>query len=391
MSVRWRLTLFYSLVSVVLATLLLTIIYLVVRGTQDVRLTREVSQETSGLPDLGIAGEAQRLGEPEERLLVRVREDAVDDTLRNLLVWSGVGLALTAAGSVGIGWVFAGRVLAPVHTITARARAISAESLDERVSLGGPRDELRELADTFDALLDRLQGAFESERRLVATMSHELRTPLANQQAALDVALADPEASVADLRRAAGVALGQADRANRTVDALLGLARVQSGLEPVRRRTVDLAALVGEAVEQVRAEEGARRPWHLHLDPVAVAADPDLLHRAVANLLQNAERHNLPDAQGWVDVRLRVRGGYAVLAVANTGPRIAAGDAAALVLPFRRGADDRTGSDRGVGLGLSIVQAVADHHGGRLELHPLAPGGLEVELALPLGQFQVAT
>jgi signal transduction histidine kinase len=386
MSVRWRLALFYALVSVVSAVLLLAVIYLAFRGTQDVVHTRSFSRAgdlppTAPAPAPGAAGEVP---EPERRLLVQVREDAVDDTLDGLLLWSGVALVLAAAGSVGVGWVFAGRVLAPVHTITARARTISADSLDERVSLGGPRDELRELADTFDGLLDRLQDAFESERRLVATMSHELRTPLANQRTALDVALADPGATVDDLRRAAAVALGQADRATRTVDALLTLARVQSGLESARPRPVDLAALVGEAVEQVRAEEGSTRHWYTHLDPVTVAGEPDLLQRAVANLLQNAERHNLPAGEGWVDVRLRARAGAAVLTVASTGARIADPDPAGLVLPFRRGTGDRTGSDRGVGLGLSIVQAVADHHGGRLALRPLAPGGLEVELELPL-------
>jgi len=272
-----------------------------------------------------------------------------------------------------------------VHTITSRARAISADALDERVSLGGPHDELRELADTFDSLLDRIQQAFAGERRLVATMSHELRTPLANQQAALDVALANPRATVAELRHAAELALGQTDRANRTVDALLTLARVQSGLESARHEPVDLMALVTEAVDRVRDEEGSLRHWNLHLTPVTVPGDPELLDRAVGNLLQNAERHNLPGSEGWVDVRLHTRGGEAVLVVSSTGPRIDPGDAADLTLPFRRGARDRVGSDRGVGLGLSIVQAIADHQHGRLTLTPLEPGGLAVELVLPLG------
>jgi len=275
-------------------------------------------------------------------------------------------------------------VLAPVHTITKRARAISAHSLDERVSLGGPHDELRELADTFDSLLDRIHDAFAGERRLVATMSHELRTPLANQQAALDVALANPRATTAELRRAAEVALGQTDRANRTVDALLTLARVQSGLETARHEPVDLTALVGDLVDRVREEEGSARQWHQHLSPVTVTGDPELLDRAVGNLLQNAERHNLPEAQGWVDVRLHTHDDEAVLTVSSTGARLDPDEAAGLTLPFRRGVRDRVGSDRGVGLGLSIVQAVAEHHHGRLRLTPLEPGGLAVELALPL-------
>ncbi len=316
--------------------------------------------------------------------MFQARTDAVDDTLNGLLWWSGVGLLLTAAVSVGVGWIFAGRVLAPVHTITSRARAISAHALDERVSLGGPHDELRELADTFDSLLDRIQTAFESERRLVATMSHELRTPLANQRAALDVTLADPDATAQELRSAAEVALGQTDRANRSVDALLTLARVQSGLEPARHEPVDLMTLVTEAVDRVRDEEGSARPWHVHLVPVTVPGDAELLDRAVGNLLQNAERHNLPGSEGWVDVRLLTRAGLAVVVVSSTGARIDASDAADLTLPFRRGVRDRVGSDRGVGLGLSVVQAIADHHGGRLELTPLEPGGLAVELVLPL-------
>ena len=148
---------------------------------------------------------------------------------RSSLQSSWLALAFVTVVSVGIGWVVAGRLLAPVHTITARAQRISADSLDERIALGGPRDELRALADTFDALLGRVQSTVTSERRLVATMSHELRTPLANQQAALDVALADPDADADELRAAATTALEQSRRAARTIDALLVLARAQSG------------------------------------------------------------------------------------------------------------------------------------------------------------------
>ena len=305
LSVRWRLTIVYSLISVVSAAVLLGGIYGVV--SHPPKATYYVGRSSEGpaeMPDGQTLPQPGAYGET----VFQARVDAVDRTLDGLLWWSVVGLLLTAAVSVGVGWVFAGRVLAPVHTITRRARAISAHSLDERVSLGGPRDELRELADTFDSLLDRIHQAFAGERRLVATMSHELRTPLANQQAALDVALANPRATAAELRQAAEVALGQTDRANRTVDALLTLARVQSGLETARHEQVDLMALVTEAVDRVRDEEGSTRSWNLHLAPVTVAGDPELLDRAVGNLLQNAERHNLPGSEGWVDVRLHTRG-----------------------------------------------------------------------------------
>ena len=384
LSVRWRLTVVYSLISVVSAAVLLGGIYAVVshpaKSTYYVGSTNEPPPERI-LPESESAPVPGAFGDT----VFQARVDAVDRTLDGLFWWSLVGLLLAAAVSVGVGWVFAGRVLAPVHTITSRARAISAHAMDERVSLGGPHDELRELADTFDSLLDRIQTAFESERRLVATMSHELRTPLANQRAALDVTLADPDATAQELRSAAEVALGQTDRANRSVDALLTLARVQSGLEPARHEPVDLMALLTEAVDRVRDEEGSARPWHVHLVPVTVPGDAELLDRAVGNLLQNAERHNLPGSEGWVDVRLLTRAGRAVVVVSSTGARIDASDAADLTLPFRRGVRDRIGSDRGVGLGLSVVQAIADHHGGRLELTPLEPGGLAVELVLPLG------
>ena len=383
LSVRWRLTLVYSLISVASAAVLLAGIYALVShppkstfyvGTQS--FDESGAAGPGGVPAPGTLPQGGF-----QRVVFNARSDAVDDTLDGLLWWSGVGLLLTAAASLGVGWVFAGRVLAPVHTITSRARAISADSLDERVSLGGPHDELRELADTFDSLLDRIQQAFAGERRLVATMSHELRTPLANQQAALDVALSGPDPSAADLRVAAEVALGQSRRANRTIEALLTLARVQSGTEPARHERVDLAEVVSDAVSVARA--GSALAWRVDLGPATVVGDAALLGRAVANLLDNAMVHNVEG--GTVLVQLVSSGDNARLRVSNTGPVIAPDVAADLVLPFRRGAVDRTSSDRGVGLGLSIVQAIAEHHGGRLVLTPLESGGLDVELVLPLG------
>lgn len=397
LSVRWRLTLVYSLVSVLSATVLLGVIYALVShpprttfymGTETKPPGDAVGQwEGSAGPGTGdevVPDDGERNGF--YRVLVNARVDAVDDTLYQLRWWSGVGLLLTAAVSVGVGWLFAGRVLAPVHTITSRARAISADSLDERVSLGGPHDELRELADTFDSLLDRIHEAFAGERRLVATMSHELRTPLANQQVALDVALSDPEAGTAELRAAAEVALDQNRRAARTIEALLTLARVQSGAQKAEHAPVDFDAVVSEAVAVSRTED---LDWHVELVPVTVPGDAQLLERAVTNLLQNAVEHNV--AGGRVDVRLFGGRDTARLVVENSGPLIAPDVAAGLTLPFRRGVKDRTSSDRGVGLGLSIVQAVADHHGGRLTLTPLESGGLSVELEIPVGGESTGT
>jgi signal transduction histidine kinase len=378
LSVRWRLTLVYLAISGATAAVLLGGIYVLVSQSPrigfsisgDLAEGGTVSEQAQPLPGSGDV--AMR------RVLVAARHDAVSSTLDDLLWWSLIGLVLTAAVSLAVGWYFAGRALAPVHTITSRARQISANSLDERVSLGGPHDELREMADTFDDLLDRVQQVFDSERRLVATMSHELRTPLANQQTALDVALADPNATTDDLRVAGEIALDQTLRANRTIEALLTLARVQSGVEAPRREPVDLAAVVSEVVEQIDHRD---LEWHVELEPAVVPGDRELLRRAVANIVDNAAVHNVPE--GRVDVHLTTSGDTTRLSVSNTGPHIAPEIVADLTLPFRRGAVDRTASDRGVGLGLSIVQAVADHQSGNLTLTPLAGGGLAATLSVP--------
>ena len=403
LSVRWRLTLVYTLTAVITSAVLLGGVYALVKsahtpsgmmatvGTdpgsfQQLPIPQDGSSVMVG-PDgtpLVISPDSTQdlVGVTWGELVVQATDSAVDNTLSQLLWWSAAGLLALALVSVGVGWLFAGRMLAPVHTITSRARRISADSLDERVSLGGPRDELRELADTFDSMLDRMQGAFEHERRLVATMSHELRTPLANQRAVLDVALADPEASVDTLRLAAEQALGQTDRANRTIDALLTLARVQSGGELPSPSSVDLTALVADAIEQPRAGASAQKlTWREHLGPVTVAGNPELLERAVANVIGNAAAHNT--AGGWVEATLDVHDGQARLVVANSGPDVPRDSIAGLTLPFRRGSHDRIGSHRGVGLGLSIVQAVVDQHQGRLELIPLEGGGLSVSMTLP--------
>ncbi len=363
LSVRWRLTVVYTAVSVASAAVLLAGIYVLVRVRQPPGDTFVVPRGPSGRAPLS-----------EDVVIGRAIVEAVDDTLRNLLIWSGIGLVLMALVSVIVGWMFAGRALRPVHTITARARRISADSLDERLALEGPHDELREMAETFDSLLDRIQEAFRSERRLVATMSHELRTPLANQRAALEVALADPHASDDELRRAGQVALGQVDRAQRTVDALLTLARVQAGVEDPRLATVALDDVVTAAVESTRQDTDLQ--WDVEIDPATVTGDTDLLTLAVANLLRNATVHNQPG--GWVHVRLAAGVGTTVLQVENSGPILDPATVSSLTLPFRRGAADRTASGRGTGLGLTIVQAVADHHHATLGLTARDGGGLRV-------------
>lgn len=379
LSVRWRLTVVYAAVSVASAAVLLAGIYVLVSLQQGRTLV--VGADTQGFVDQTVpvppAGDGDMVI---RKAIFNARADAVDRTLHNLLVWSAAGLLLMALVSVAVGWVFAGRALAPVHTITSRARRISADSLDERLRVDGPQDELREMADTFDELLDRVQATVDNERRLVATMSHELRTPLANQRTTLDVALADPEADAPALRRAGEVALAQVERAQRTVDALLALARVQASATHV---PLALDRVVTEALAEARPVDPAL-DWQVDVAPATVVGDADLLARAVDNLLRNAVGHNLPAGEEprWVAVRLAVDPTGVVLTVENSGPRIDPVDVADLVLPFRRGTTDRTASARGAGLGLSIVQSVAEHHGGSLRLIARPDGGLRAELVL---------
>lgn len=383
LSVRWRLTVVYAAVSVASAAVLLAGIYVLV----SLQRGRTLVVGTDAGP--GVVGTAEPLPSPNEgdvmvrRAIFNAREDAVDGTLHNLLVWSAAGLLAMAVVSVVVGWVVAGRALAPVHTITSRARRISADSLDERLGVDGPQDELREMADTFDELLDRVQGTVDSERRLVATMSHELRTPLANQRATLDVALADPDADTATLRRAGEVALAQVERAQRTVDALLALARVQAGAAPADLAPVLVDELVRSAVAEARAADPGLG-WQVDVEPATAAGDADLLGRAVDNLLRNAVAHNLPPGEEhrWVAVRLDAEPAGVVLTVENSGPVLDPATVADLVLPFRRGTTDRTASARGAGLGLSIVQSVAEHHGATLRLTARPGGGLRAELTL---------
>ncbi|WP_433872087.1 sensor histidine kinase [Saccharopolyspora sp. CA-218241] len=288
-----------------------------------------------------------------------------------------VGVMLAAAL---LAWTVTGRVLRPLHEVTDSARRLSAESLDERIALRGPRDEVAELAETFDAMLDRLQVAFDSQRRFVANASHELRTPLAVVRAELDVTLSDPDADVVELRRMADVVRDATARAERLVSSLLLLARTEGGGlssgEPV-----DLVGVLDRALRVVDPEV---RDRGLRLtrdaDPAWAAGDPALLERVAGNLLENAVRHNVDG--GWIAVRTREAGRWAVLRVASSGPEVAPEQVEALFEPFRRAGVQRT-ARTGAGLGLSIVRAAVVAHGGAVRAEPVPGGGLAVTAELP--------
>src|SRR5262252_6764796 len=316
-----------------------------------------------------------------EQLITDVRIQ----TLRSLLLtWAGViGLMAVAAGLLG--WLLAARMLKPLRDITGTARRLSVANLHERIEFEGPRDELKELADTFDGMLARLDVAFASQRRFVANASHELRTPLAIMRAQLDVALSGPDVTRSELLGTSRVVGDAVDRCERLLDGLLVLARSERGLDAAE--SVDLAEAATRAMDQVSAA-AAERGIRLRstLKPAAVRGDLSLLDRMVANLLENAVAYNLPS--GWVEVSTSNGSDRAWLRVANSGPRVPAGQVSTLFEPFRRLSRDRTGSGHGAGLGLSIVRSVAHAHGGEARARPRTSGGLSVEVELPAAPLQ---
>jgi signal transduction histidine kinase len=294
----------------------------------------------------------------------------------SLLEWSAIALGVVALLSIGLAWWLAGRALRPLRTMNSRARAITAENLHERLGVEDRRDELGELATTFDALLARLEGAFESQRRFVANASHELRTPITLERTLIEVALADPDASVETLRRVCERVVSSTEEQERLLDALLTLARSEAGV--AAGEPVDLAALVEDAL---LAREGrvAGIYVHSHLRPAEVSGDQALLERVVANLLDNAIVHN--GGERWIRISTLELDGVPVLRIANSGDVVAADDVQQLFEPFRRGVGERLGSEAGgLGLGLSIVRAVAIAHAATIEARPLPEGGLEFEL-----------
>jgi signal transduction histidine kinase len=294
-------------------------------------------------------------------------------------------VALFAIGIIGIAGAYAvaGRALRPLHNVTATAQRLGEETLDQRIRYSGADDEVAELARTFDAMLDRLAGAFESQKRFVANASHELRTPLAVMRTEIDVTLSDDEADVDEYRRMAKVVRNASERANSLVDALLVLARseAQSGRRLVRKVPADLAVNVHNALSAVRAEaERLKLDVTTDLQPAPVVGDPSLLDRLAGNLIENAIRYNHLLGKLWL--RTVSVDGQAILVVGNTGYEVEPADVPGLFEPFRRGGWERTGS-RGSGLGLSIVRAVCDAHGGTVSAVAQAGGGLEVTVSLP--------
>ncbi|MGH6656166.1 MAG: sensor histidine kinase [Actinocrinis sp.] len=309
------------------------------------------------------------------------------DTLRGILISSLFALAATSVAAFGVGYLITGRVLRPLNRVTAAARRIAHRpdaAARTRISLEGPSDELRELADTFDAMLDRLDLAFQSQRRFTGNVSHELRTPLAINRTLLEVALADPEVPPQTEQLARSL-LATNERSERMIEGLLALARADNAL--VSAVPVDLVAVAARAAAQCEAEAAERAViMRADLGGANVLGDAALLERVATNLIQNGLRYNL--SGGWVDVVTYDQGSHGLLVVANTGPVVPASAAEGLFEPFRRlqraEGGPRDPADRGAGLGLSIVRAIVSAHSGRIVVQPRVEGGLIVRVWIPV-------
>jgi signal transduction histidine kinase len=398
LTIRLKLTFWYGSLFLVAGVLLITINFLLVRDslTPAPGKVRAVVEETFGLrpgaldpPRPGVPRDAQRLPPPVilndgvpvsvPELLAQAQEELKNEALRQLWIWSLVALAIMTFITFGSAWLLAGRMLRPLHAITSTARRLSGSSLHERIALKGPRDELKDLADTFDDMLGRLDAAFTAQKEFVSNASHELRTPLTIIRTEIDVALADPDLSQAELREM-GAAVNEAvSRSEKLIDGLLILASTDQA--PVLA-DLDLAEIARKeiAVASTEAESRGLR-LELSLRPAPVKGERVLLERMVANLLENAIRHNLPD--GWFSVKTWQRDADAVLEVTNGGAKVPPQEVDRLFERFYRPDRSRSRRTGSFGLGLAIVKSVVTAHAGTVNLEALREGGLHVTIVLP--------
>ncbi len=400
-TIRWRLTLLYGGMFLVCGAALLAVTYTLVSrgitGGVGITLSRPgpagakappTGSNTVPVPSLTMPKvppavlRVMQSSAGQEFLRLVETQQRVNE-LHQLEIESAAALGIMAIVSGLLGWVVAGRVLRPVRTITATAQQISEGNLHRRLDLPGPRDELRTLADTIDALLARLEAAFESQRRFVANASHELRTPLTTMRTALDVALAKPQLSSQPRVRALDASLREdLDQADRLLESFLVLARAQRG-ELGEETTVSLAQVVDDALasrgEAIAAEQIELRST---LAPACVEGSETLLARMVDNLIDNAVRHNVPG--GLINVTCEADRETSRLVVESGGPVLDRAAVGQLAEPFRRLGVERTGSQNGNGVGLSIVAAIAAAHGGDLRLYARDQGGLGAEITLPV-------
>ena len=373
LTVRTRLTLVYGGLFVLAGMVLVGATYILVQQRLPMAVGGRASSETLTDPLPGVGAETQ------PQFVQKVVDGAQNTALHTLLTQGLIALAVVSAAAIALGWLVAGRMLQPLHQITATARRIAEappdadRGLHERIALTGPKDEIKELADTFDVMLNRLDHSFDGQRRFIASASHELRTPLTLNRTLLEVALAG-ESPSEEVRQLGTTLLAINDRHGRLIDGLLLLAQSD---RPVRERSfVDLADIVDHVAVSDTVKVVAEPA------EATVAGNPVLLERLVQNLVENGVRHNLP-SDGWVQVRSFSRpDGWAVVEVSNSGPVIPRYEVPGLFEPFRRYNAERVHSP-GAGLGLSIVRAIAKAHGGDVQAEARDEGGLIVRVTLP--------
>lgn len=378
-TVRLRLTALYGVLFFISGALLLAISGgVTVVGSS----SQEVSPSSTRAPGSALSRANARIHVLQGQL--QSAQQTPHNSISHALFLAGLmALAIMTVISLGLGWIIAGRALRPVREMTAAAQRISEDSLNERLALRGPNDELKELGDTIDGLLERLEGAFNAQRRFVANASHELRTPLTTMRASLDVALAKPTPAPPQTVALAGRLRVELDRVDKLLDAFLALARAQHRQLP-GYSVLPLDYIVGAALaNQAAAIEAKNLTVQDTTGPGGawVRGSQALLSRMVENVIDNAVCHNQDG--GWIRILAEAEGNWARLVVENGGPILDQKLVAELSQPFRRLGADRIGSDKGSGLGLSIVAAIAEAHEGKLQLTARSAGGLRVCVELP--------
>ncbi|XVQ16246.1 sensor histidine kinase [Spirillospora sp. CA-255316] len=380
MSVRARLTLVYGALFLVSVTVLVAVSYFLTASAIEQRFSVNPMAgriRPEQLERILTAADRAQAATAAKAELNRQLNEQKADVLAQLLQSSLLMLLAFGVLAVLIGYLVAGRMLRPLHTVTATARRLSESNLHERIALEGPQDEIKDLADTFDRMLDRLGGAFDAQRRFVANASHELRTPLTINRTVLEVALAGRR-NPPETKALAEVLLGNTARHERLIEGLLLLARSERELQA--RTPTPLPDVVRSALDQLEEPSGEIEV-EARLGDAAVDGDPVLLERCAVNLLENALKYNVPGGRVWV--RTGRRDGTAVLHVANTGKPVPSYEVERIFEPFRRLRADRVGSADGAGLGLSIVRAVVEAHGGTVETVPRPDGGLAITVRFP--------
>lgn len=388
-TVRLRLTLMYAALFFVGGAVLLGLTYVLLS-----RALAPPAPASTG-PEPGIERPAGGTGNDgttsgqlslEEQIRETRREER-EAALQQVQIQALIALTVTSLGALALGWIISGRVLRPIRDITQHAREANEATLDKRIDLRGPPDELKELADTFDAMLARLQSAFASQRRFAATVSHELRTPLAIIGAEADLALAAPDAT--ERERETASAIRQAtNRSERLVDGLLMLCRSESTMRDDTR--FDLADLAGDVMgELIDLADERGIAVDLELDSALVRGDAVLMERMIGNLVENAIRYNQPGGGGWIRLRAGMDGPFAAIWIENSGMGTRIPDVDALFEPFQRGMPAAKSGARkpsGFGLGLAIVRSVVQAHGGSIVARGRDDGGLSIHIRLPAAQ-----